>query len=127
MLLIVEPQNIILVNLHEVGNGCRTHRTASHSEGTHMADGSANSDTIPDLDDQKIDLELIKADFQFVETDDQRLRCFIFENMADPQIMGNILVSNLEHIYQWIKTGAYDPDVHNTKPSKSTRSIRAGA
>lgn len=44
--------------------------------------------------------------YPFVKTDDERLRCFIFETMANADIDGNILIMNMEATFQWIKNGA---------------------
>jgi hypothetical protein len=36
---------------------------------------------------------------------DMRLRMFIVEQMAHPDIDGPILVNNMEAVFQWIKNG----------------------
>lgn len=43
--------------------------------------------------------------YEFVETNDQRLRCFIVETMASADIDGRVLVENMDHAFKWIKEG----------------------
>jgi hypothetical protein len=58
-----------------------------------------------------VDIELVPEEsesgkrYEFLEEGDQQLRAFIFETMANADIDGNIMITNMEATFQWIKSG----------------------
>lgn len=72
-----------------------------------------------DIVDSAADEELVEVVpelYVFVADDDQRLRCFITETMADADIAGEVMVENMEFVYQWVKNGT----VPKTAKKKAT-------
>ena len=43
--------------------------------------------------------------YDFVETQEQKLRCFIVETMASADVDSKPLISNMQMVYEWITTG----------------------
>jgi hypothetical protein len=62
-----------------------------------------------------VDVELVPEDdeagkrYEFLEGADQQLRAFIFETMANADIDGSIMITNMEATFQWIKNGPAQP------------------
>lgn len=50
-------------------------------------------------------VEFAAFPYPFVESDDQKLRCFIAKYYANAEIDAAIMVENLNHIFEWIKDG----------------------
>lgn len=57
-------------------------------------------------DDDELDVEVAPLPYPYVESDEQKLRCFIAQNYIDPEIDARILIENMEHIYNWICEGS---------------------
>lgn len=55
--------------------------------------------------DEDEPIELVAFPYPFVEDDDAKLRCFIAKYYANAEIDAAIMVENLNHIFNWIKTG----------------------
>lgn len=52
-----------------------------------------------------VPVEFVELPYPFLETNNAKLRCFIAEHYLNAEIDGNILVANMEAIYQWILKG----------------------
>ena len=60
----------------------------------------------PEIEDKVYVIEDEKPleSYPYVETDDQKLRCFIVETMASGEIDGPQMVKNLQSVFEWIKS-----------------------
>lgn len=67
--------------------------------------------TVPEVETEDEDLDLIACepddeDYPWAMTPDEKLRCFIVEQMGNSEIDGKVLVENLQAVFDWVKTGA---------------------
>lgn len=67
--------------------------------------------TAPELEIEDDDLGPIELspddeDYPWAMTPDEKLRCFIVEQMGNSEIDGKVLVENLQAVFDWVKTGA---------------------
>ena len=51
------------------------------------------------------EVEVVTFPFPFVETDEQKLRCFIAKYYLNAEIDGAIIIENMERIYSWVMEG----------------------
>jgi hypothetical protein len=69
-----------------------------------------------------VDIELVPEDdesskrYEFLDEGDQQLRAFIFETMANADIDGSIMITNMEATFQWIKNGPAQPQPQKRSP-----------
>jgi len=66
--------------------------------------------------DGELDLEFIEDDAPaplctWSQDPDEHRRAYVVRLMADPQIDGYILTSNMDYVYQWLKTGKMPPRI----------------
>lgn len=70
-----------------------------------------NQPALKDGDDDgsdELDIDFIPdtvPQFYWTTDKDEIRRAFIFDKMADPQIIGSVLVDNMEMIFQWLTKG----------------------
>lgn len=73
-------------------------------------------------DEAEQELELVELPYPFVESDEQKLRCFIAEHYLNAEIDGTILIENMDRIFSWVKDGKIPakakgrPALHAVKP-----------
>jgi len=58
----------------------------------------------------------VPDEWAFVKTDDEKLRCFIVNQVCSSDVEGKIQVENMHRIYEWVK--GKDPKLDD-KPRKS--------
>jgi len=56
-------------------------------------------------DEPDIPIEFVELPYPFLETNHAKLRCFIAEHFMNAEIDGNILVANMDAVYQWVLKG----------------------
>jgi hypothetical protein len=66
-------------------------------------------------EEPEVAVEFVELPYPFLETNNAKLRCFIAEHYLNAEIDGNILVTNMEAIYQWILKGKVSAKAR-TKP-----------
>lgn len=66
--------------------------------------------------DEEANIELVSFPYPFVDSDDQKLRCFIAKYYANAEIDGAILLENLDRIFTWVKEGKV-PAKSRAKPT----------
>lgn len=59
----------------------------------------------PDVEEELPEIDVTPEEYPFVGTDDERLRCFVFEHMSSAEYDGDILIKNMQICIDWIKTG----------------------
>ena len=69
----------------------------------------------------KLELELVPEEAEpekmcgFLDEGDQQPRCFIFETIGSAEIDGNIMIANMQAVFEWIKNGPAQPQAHNKR------------
>lgn len=69
-----------------------------------------------------LELELVPEEkepekrYEFLGDDEQQLRAFIFETIGNADIDGNILIANMQAVFDWIKNGPAQPQTQHKRP-----------
>lgn len=66
-------------------------------------------------DQGDLEVAVEPPDYGFVPEGDARLRCFIFECMANADIDGRIFIENAQAAFEWIRDGKVPPKEAHAK------------
>ena len=58
-----------------------------------------------DGEHENVDIEVVEPEYPMGQDIDEQRRAFVIFHMADPDIDGRVLVSNMDQVYRWLKSG----------------------
>ena len=58
-----------------------------------------------DGEHQEVNIEVVEPEYPAGQDIDEQRRAFVMSHMADPDIDGRVLVSNMDQVYRWLKSG----------------------
>lgn len=80
-----------------------------------------DQDKAPEEPEETVDCEVIPREDICTWTDDvdEKRRAFIISTMAVAEIDGHVLVTNMEMVFQWLKSGALPEEKKTTRAFKA--------